>query len=133
MKFRDTKGREWVVRVDFHSLCRIEDELGLPIMEDPSALPQKIRPYVEMLWICIEDQAKELGVTPEDFGRSLAGEEIDAAVNAFVTEYAVFLKAPSPGASAAVLAAWKKGREMGQEQAAKVQEMYESQSSSLLE
>lgn len=133
MKFSDTKGREWNIRVDFHSLCRIEDELGLPILENPTAMPNKIRAYVEMIWVLIEDQAIALGVTPEEFGRSLDGESIKVAVDVFIREYAVFLKAPSPAAGAAMEKMWELSQEAGQMVAQVLPSEIEKQYSRFLE
>lgn len=100
MKFKDTKGRDWNIQFNFRLLCRVEDELGYKIMEDPTSLPVSPRAYVEIAFLCIEDQAKDAGVTPEDFGTSIDGEVYEALQRAVLLELAVFFEAPRPGASA---------------------------------
>lgn len=101
MIFKDAEGREWVIRFDYGTLCRIEDELGYKILEDPSSLPTGVRDVVKMLWLLIEKQAKEKGVSAQSFGESLQGATINSAILCMVEELAVFFEALQPGVSAA--------------------------------
>jgi len=102
MNFVDGESRKWVVKFDFGTLCRIEDDLGYKILDNPTDLPTSPRAYVEMTWVCIEKQAKELGVSPEDFGSSIDGPAFDRLQRCFFEELAVFFEAPKPGASALI-------------------------------
>lgn len=100
MRFTDLKGREWNVRFDFGLMCRIEDELGYKIMEDPASIPDTIRDIVKMLWVVVEKQAKSDGISQDDFNSSLDGDVISAAIRVMIEELAVFFEALQPGVSA---------------------------------
>lgn len=99
MKFKDGLGREWVIQFNFHTLCRVEDELGYKIMENPTDLPNNPRAYVEIAWLCVEQQAEKAGVSPSDFGLSLDGQAMDNLIKCICLELAVFFEGPRPGAS----------------------------------
>lgn len=98
------------MQFNFRLLCRIEDELGYKIMEDPASLPTSIRAYAEMLWVICEKQAAEIGVSPEDFGESLGGQAINDGINAMIEELAVFFEAPQPVAAFALREGMKRAR-----------------------
>ena len=97
MKFTDTKGREWTIKFDFHTLCQIEDDLGYRIMEDPTSLPSAPKAYVEIAWLCVEEQAEKLGVLPQDFGRSIDGVVFDKIQRGILEELAVFSRPRGQG------------------------------------
>ena len=99
MKFKDGHGREWNIQFNFQVLCKVEDELGHKIMENPTNLPTSPRAYVEIAWLCIEQQAEKAGVTPHDFGISLDGPAMDSLIKCICMELAVFFEGPRPGAS----------------------------------
>jgi hypothetical protein len=133
MRFTDTKGREWTIKFDFQTLCQIEDELGYPIMEDPTSLPTKAKAYVEMAWFCIEEQAEKAGVTPEDFGKSIDGKVFDDIQKGILEELAVFFEAPRPGASALIRKAVELVEKGNQLQLQAVEKALDGVSSELLE
>lgn len=130
MKFKDARGREWNVQFNFRLLCRIEDELGYKIMEDPTSLPSSLRAYAEMLWIVCEKQAQELGVTPEDFGESLGGKAIQDGIDCMIEELAVFFEAPQPVAAIVYREGLKRGKEKAKELTQEVTKMFVEESSS---
>lgn len=99
MKFKDGHGREWSIQFNFQVLCKIEDDLGYKIMENPTNLPTNPRAYVEIAWLCIEQQAEKAGVSPSDFGLSLDGQAMDSLIKCICMELAVFFEGPRPGAS----------------------------------
>lgn len=105
--FKDNAGRTWSVALNVHQMKRIRAHLGIDlanvialdkdgavkvdlvdrIASDPCLL-------VDVLWVCVEEEAKEAGVTDEQFGRSLAGDSIEDATKAFLDELVDFF----PGA-----------------------------------
>ena len=105
--FKDNKGRTWEIALNVWQMKRLRDTLGIDLVNvitldaggkvkvdlvdrianDPCLL-------VDILWVCVEDEAKAAGVTDEEFGRSLAGESIEEATRAFLDELVDFF----PGA-----------------------------------
>ena len=105
--FKDNAGRTWSVTLNVLQMKRIRAQLGIDlenvitldsggkvkvdlvdrIASDPCLL-------VDILWVCVGDEAKAAGVTDEEFGRSLAGDSIDEATAAFLDELVDFF----PGA-----------------------------------
>ena len=105
--FKDNAGRTWGVTLNVHQMKRIRAHLGIDLVNvitldaggkvkvdlvdrianDPCLL-------VDILWVCVEEEAKAAGVTDEEFGRSLAGESIEEATRAFLDELVDFF----PGA-----------------------------------
>ena len=78
--FKDNSGRTWTVELNVHQMKRIRARLGVDL--------------VDILWVCVEEEAKAAGVTDEQFGRSLAGDSIETATAAFLDELVDFF----PGA-----------------------------------
>ncbi len=105
--FKDNAGRTWSVTLNVLQMKRIRAHLGIDLVNvitldaggkvkvdlvdrianDPCLL-------VDILWVCVEGEAKAAGVTDEEFGRSLAGESIEEATRAFLDELVDFF----PGA-----------------------------------
>ena len=105
--FKDREGRTWSIALNVHQMKRIRAHLGIDLVNvialdadgkvkvdlvdrianDPCLL-------VDILWVCVEEEAKEAGVTDEQFGRSLAGDSIEDATKAFLDELVDFF----PGA-----------------------------------
>ena len=105
--FKDNAGGTWSVTLNVLQMKRIRAHLGIDLVNvitldaggkvkvdlvdrianDPCLL-------VDILWVCVEDEAKAAGVTDEEFGRSLAGESIEEATRAFLDELVDFF----PGA-----------------------------------
>ena len=105
--FKDNAGRTWSVTLNVLQMTRIRAHLGIDLVNvitldaggkvkvdlvdrianDPCLL-------VDILWVCVEDEAKAAGVTDEEFGRALAGDAIDEATKALLDELVDFF----PGA-----------------------------------
>ncbi|AMV29288.1 hypothetical protein VT84_33140 [Gemmata sp. SH-PL17] len=95
--FRDNAGREWVVAIHVHAVEQVEarcdvrigallrDQLAglFELLEDPVK-------FVRVLWVLVEEQATKVALTPEQFGRSLGGDALEAAWQAFVGALADF-------------------------------------------
>ena len=105
--FKDRDGREWQVVLNVFQMKRIRAALGIDLVNvitldkegvvkvdmidrianDPCLL-------VDILWVLVEEQAKAISVTDEQFGAALAGESIENATRAFLDELVDFF----PGA-----------------------------------
>ena len=105
--FKDCEGRTWSVTLNVLQMKRIRAHLGIDLVNvitldaggkvkvdlvdrianDPCLL-------VDILGVCVEDEAKAAGVTDEEFGRALAGDAIDEATTALLDELVDFF----PGA-----------------------------------
>jgi hypothetical protein len=96
-KFRDNAGREWRVSIDVFLMELVEERTGVSFddlfdddMKPFARLLKKRVVLVRVLWVLVEDQAKALGVTPEQFGRALGGDSLGEAAVAFVEALADF-------------------------------------------
>ena len=105
--FKDNSGRTWTVELNVHQMKRVRAHLGIDLVNvialDPDGkvkvdLVDRIAGdpclLVDILWVCVEEEAKAAGVTDEQFGRSLAGDSIETATAAFLDELVDFF----PGA-----------------------------------
>jgi hypothetical protein len=95
--FKDTEGREWIVSVNVTSLKRVKGLLGVDLLsafEPKSELLQRLitEPIllVDVVYVVCKEQADTRGVTDEDFGRAMAGDPIEAAMEAVFEELASF-------------------------------------------
>ena len=105
--FKDREGREWQVVLNVFQMKRVRAALGIDLVNvieldregnvkvelidrianDPCLL-------VDILWVLVQDQARTLNVTDEQFGTALAGDAIENATKAFLDELVDFF----PGA-----------------------------------
>ena len=105
--FKDNAGRTWSVSLNVLQMKRIRARLGIDLVNVIALEPDgKVKVdlvdriatdpclLVDILWVCVEDEAKAAGVSDEDFGRSLAGDSIECATAAFLDELVDFF----PGA-----------------------------------
>ena len=101
--FKDRDGREWQVVLNVFQMKRVRAALGVDLINvieldkdgqvrvdmidrianDPCLL-------VDILWVLVQDQARTLNVTDEQFGTALAGDAIEAATKAFLDELVDF-------------------------------------------
>jgi hypothetical protein len=89
MAFKDCAGREWGVSLNVWLLeqvtARASTDLDNLLDEGGKSLIALFRssPKVaRVLWVLVEDEAKKLGVTEEQFLRSLAGDHLEDARHA---------------------------------------------------
>lgn len=122
-KFKDTKGREWSIKITFGTLEDIHEEVGTDILSDPTSVSLEPRKWVEMIWLAIQDNARDLGVSPEDFGKSLDGQTLRSGMDAFMEDLSDFLLPLMPEQSAVLTATWKAVNEGRQQKANIVLEM----------
>lgn len=105
--FKDNQGRSWQIALNVYEMKRVRAILGVDLVNvialgkdgkvqvdlidrianDPCLL-------VDILWVLVEAEAKEQGVSDVDFGASLAGAAIEEATKAFLDELVDFF----PGA-----------------------------------
>lgn len=105
--FKDNTGRDWQLILNVFQMKRIRARLGVDLVNvialdkdgkvqvdlidrianDPCLL-------VDILWVMVEEQAKVIEVTDEQFGTALAGDAIEEATKAFLDELVDFF----PGA-----------------------------------
>lgn len=96
-RFKDTEGREWVLTLDVQLIKDVAQRSGVRIhkllADDAKGLQELLSDpiaFVDTLYLIVEDQAKAKGLTPEDFGRGLAGDPLEAAAVAFMEALADF-------------------------------------------
>lgn len=89
--FTDNKGRSWEIALDVAAMKRVRSALGVDLYK---ATDDGLRPlgellkdgilFVDVLFVLCREQAKEQGVSDEDFGRGLAGDAVEHAAAAFL-------------------------------------------------
>jgi hypothetical protein len=100
--FSDNAGRTWVISINVSTIKRVRglldgfdllslvndkfDGLG-KLLSDPVKL-------VDVIYVICKDEADKLNITDEEFGRSMAGDAIEHATNAFMAELTDFFPDP---------------------------------------
>lgn len=85
--FKDSKDRNWGLRIDRAMLRKVQAETGLlltQLWDDNAALLQQMTGDVlmlgDVLWVVVSKQAKERDVTKEDFEEATDGDVFETAV-----------------------------------------------------
>lgn len=89
--FRDNQNREWVLEIDVPLARRIRQEmavdiLNLDLQDEQSGLNRVSRDpilFVEALYLLCQAQCEKRRIDPDDFGRSLKGDALGEALDAF--------------------------------------------------
>lgn len=98
--FRDNEGRTWAVAVDVASIKRARALAGFDLAgvldrrEDVDRLARDPVLLVDVLYAVCKPEADSRGVSDEDFGRAMAGDALEHAVNALVEAIVSF--SPNP-------------------------------------
>lgn len=89
--FVDNQGREWAVSLDVAAMKRVRAAVGVDLYR---ALEGGLKGIAELLadgitfgdvlYVLCREQARDRGVTDEQFGAAIAGDAVEAAANAFV-------------------------------------------------
>lgn len=89
--FRDTNGRDWHISLTVADIKRVQQLTSVLLT---SLVEDKLVPLAELigdpvrlvdtLYAIVQPQADAAGVTDEQFGRSLGGDSLEQAANAFV-------------------------------------------------
>lgn len=95
-EFKDSAGRQWRVEINSWSIKAVKLATGVDLGK---LLDDKMRPYldlvtdwsriVDVIWVLVRDQDKT-GLTDEQFGCSLGGDTLEAAVAAFEEAFILF-------------------------------------------
>lgn len=106
--FVDSNGTAWLVSVNVSTIRRVKaianvnllDAVNGQLMNDLMADPMML---ADVLWSICEPQATTKNVTAEAFGELLAGDTIDKATEALLTELVDFFPQPKREILAAAL------------------------------
>lgn len=126
-KFIDKKGREWEVDITFGDLEKIKDVCGvdLTLGIDAAQLAQTVfgnpASFGKMMFVLVEDQANEKGVSPEEFAKGFNLATIESATAAFLESFTNFFLR-SPAAAAKAIEKLGKAREMASNAATELME-----------
>lgn len=91
--FRDATGREWQIVLNISTLTRIRDRVGVNLArpgQDLAGIMGDDLTFAAILWEMVRDQARQLGLTQEQFLSSLTGEVLEQAKPLFVEELVSF-------------------------------------------
>lgn len=111
--FRDTTGRIWSVRIDVTAIKRVRGLTSIDLLTAAtvdglgSILSDPVK-VCDILYALCRDEATARGVSDEDFGRALFGDEIETAMDALAEELIDFFPSSSRGLLRKWLAAVKK-------------------------
>jgi len=87
-QFTDSEGRNWIVPINVATMKRVKDACDVDLTDAVNGklieqlLVDMIK-FVDVLYILCKDDADKLNVTDFDFGRSLGGDSLEAATEAF--------------------------------------------------
>jgi hypothetical protein len=115
--FKDNSERTWEVTIHVAAVKRIRALLGIDLyrlvddgFQSLAALVSDPVRLADVLYCLCKEQADQLGVSDEDFGRGLAGDAITEAADAFVEELIDFF--PDARARAGLRKAIDAGRKV---------------------
>lgn len=99
--FTDNKGRPWAVELNVTAMKRARDLAGVNlarVLDDGflEAFLEDAFQKADVLYAVCLDEARQRGVTDEDFGRGLTGDAMQAAEVALLQELANFSPARRP-------------------------------------
>jgi hypothetical protein len=98
-RFKDNAGREWTLAVTVGAIRRVRDRLKVDLLEAAetdllSRLARDAVLLVDALWCLVEPEARQRGVTDEEFGRAMTGGALDGATDALVEALLDFFPRP---------------------------------------
>lgn len=91
--FCDATGREWQIVLNISTLTRIRDGVGVNLArpgQDLAGIMGDDLTFAAILWEMVRDQARQLGLTQEQFLAGLTGEVLEQAKPLFVEELVSF-------------------------------------------
>lgn len=93
--FKDSEGREWQVSITVSAVKRVREIVGFDLVaategQQLAELAQDPVRIVDVVYALCKPQADERGVKDEAFGEAMAGDAIDAAVEALLEELVNF-------------------------------------------
>lgn len=120
--FTDTQGRAWTIDVTVTALRRVNALVGVDLAQaftKPAVLGELIDNPValaDVLYALCQPQAKERGVSDEQFGEGLAGDVINAATWALLEGLRSFQRSPAAREAIGRLMTAMKRQEQAREQ-----------------
>jgi hypothetical protein len=93
MKFKDSNGKEWTIKIDGYVLCTYEDETGVSLFESiaknglSGPVPSMKNLYTLLYIAC---RVSESGMSKEDFMSALYGDSFDCAIIAMTNALCSF-------------------------------------------
>jgi hypothetical protein len=99
-RFTDTAGRVWVVEINIAAAKRVRSRLGLDLLarnlgellqrmfEDPILL-------VDVLFVLVEPEARDRGISDEEFGRAMAADALEGGAQAVLEAIRDFTPNPT--------------------------------------
>lgn len=119
--FKDKAGKPWQVEITVGTNKVVKGLLGFSLYDLVDKGDQPLKPLakfledpeqlVNLLYVLCKDQADQLSMTDEDFGRLFTGEVLGDATDAFVGELISFF--PNPQVRQSLQKVVEKGREFG--------------------
>lgn len=85
--FKDSSGREWLVRLSAPLINDVRKELDTDLVSLSDPVFPKLLDFallVNVLWVLVRKQASAAGITDIQFGESLVGDSLDGATEALV-------------------------------------------------
>lgn len=83
-----TGEQEWLVRLDAPTIAEVRERVGVDLADTTGQTFAKLQQdpvsLVNSLWVIVEKQALQRGVTDEQFGASLVGDPIEEATEALL-------------------------------------------------
>lgn len=88
-RFEDAEGREWSLKITVNDIRRVRRILGEDLLKDNveqmlSRLMADPVLLVDVIYVLVKPQADNRDLSDEDFGRSLYGDALDRATQAFL-------------------------------------------------
>lgn len=93
-KFTDRTGREWTFDLNVTAIKHVRSEVGVDLyrITDPAVFTSLTEPVAlcGVVYALCQAQAEGAGISPEDFGRAMAGDVLDDALAALLEELVRF-------------------------------------------
>ena len=93
--WHDATGRQWTLKLTVLTLKKIKAALGIDLLNSvlaANAITQEPLIIAEILWLIVEDDAKNLGLSANQFFTAIDGPAIAAARDAFFEEWQNFFQ-----------------------------------------
>ena len=95
--FADNAARTWAINVSVSAVKRVRDMLGVNLLEIADMKSGMLDRLVtdpcllcDILFCLVQPEAEAKGISDEDFGRALAGDALDQATDALLSEVVDF-------------------------------------------
>ena len=95
--FADNAARTWAINVSVSAVKRVRDLLGVNLLEIADMKSGMLDRLVtdpcllcDILFCLVQPEAEAKGISDEDFGRALAGDALDQATDALLSEVVDF-------------------------------------------